>query len=144
MPKPFPHRYTVDLIWDGQTPGILKSPLLPNILGGPPPEFDGPGGLWSPEHLLVSAVSLCLLSTFQMIARKSNLGVKSYQANAEAVLDKGEQGFAFTAINVAVDLTVAEADVEKAGKLLQKAKEYCVVSNTLKTPVHLKANVKTA
>jgi peroxiredoxin-like protein len=141
MPKPFPHRYKVDLQWNGETGGTLSSASLPDVVGGPPPEFDGPGGLWSPEHLLVSSVSLCLMSTFQAIARHWNLAVKSYEASGEGVVEKTERWILFTAVNLKVIVKVGAEDVEKAERLLAKAKEHCIVSNALKFPVKLEATV---
>jgi organic hydroperoxide reductase OsmC/OhrA len=124
--------------------GTLKSPSLPDVIGGPPPEFDGPGGLWSPEHLLVSSVSLCLMSTFQAIARHSNLAVKSYESSGEGVVEKTERWILFTAVNLKVTVSVGADDVAKAEKLLAKAKEHCIVSNALKFPVKLDALVTAA
>jgi organic hydroperoxide reductase OsmC/OhrA len=144
MAKPFPHRYRVDLKWNGGVDGTLSSPSLPDVVGGPPPEFDGPGGLWSPEHLLVSSVNLCLMSTFQAIARHSNLAVKSYEAHGEGVVEKTERWILFTAVNLQVNVKVAAADVPKAEKALAKAKEHCIVSNALKFPVNLEATVLAA
>jgi organic hydroperoxide reductase OsmC/OhrA len=121
--------------------GTLSSESLPDIVGGPPPEFDGPGGLWSPEHLLVSSVSLCLMSTFRAIARHSNLPVESYEASGEGVVEKTERWILFTAVHLTVVVKVAGGDVEKAEKLLAKAKEHCLVSNALKIPVKLESRV---
>lgn len=144
MPKPFPHHYHVALNWDGSTSGTLTSTDLPNIIGGPPPEFDGPGGLWSPEHLLVSAVSQCLLNTFQAIASRSNMAVTSYQADGEGIVEKTERWILFTEVKLNVKVKVAEEDIEKAERLLAKAKEYCLISNALKIPVKLEADVTSA
>ena len=49
------------------------SPQLPDLETAPPPEFDGPGGLWSPENLLCAAVADCFILTFRAIASFSRL-----------------------------------------------------------------------
>lgn len=141
MPAPFPHRYEADLAWVKDSEAVLSARLLPPLIGDAPPQFDGPQGRWSPELLLLSAANLCLMTTFMVIARKSKLAVASYASRAEGVLDRTREGLAFTAITLHVTLKVAPADVARAGKLLQTAKKYCIVSNALKVPVQLVASV---
>ena len=50
---PFPHRYVVSSSARPQDEIVLTSPGIPSLTTVTPPEFDGPGGLWSPETLLV-------------------------------------------------------------------------------------------
>ena len=44
---------------------------LPTLEFAAPPEFGGPGGIWSPEHLFVASVSSCLMTTFRSMASMS-------------------------------------------------------------------------
>src|SRR5262245_21712229 len=61
MMAPLPHRYEVHLDWPGHGGAELTAGPRPPIEGGVPPEFDGRDSWWSPEHLLLSSLSLCLL-----------------------------------------------------------------------------------
>jgi organic hydroperoxide reductase OsmC/OhrA len=136
MPAPFPHHYEVQLSTTGEI-SVLGGGHRPDIVGGPPPEFDGSDRWWSPEHLLLSAVSLCFTTTFQALAARAGLRIVRLRAQAVGVLDKTPVGLTFTSIRLVVDLLVDEADRARADQLLQSAKRHCIVANALKTPVEL-------
>ena len=139
MPEPLPHHYPSDLSWEIDRRGWLSAPPRQGLLGGPPPQFGGMDDAWSPEHLLVAAANLCLMLTFLSMAEKSGLALAGYRSSAEGVLDKAADGVRFVSVSIRVDLKVAEADQEKAEALLQKAEKHCLISNSLKAPVHVTA-----
>ena len=143
MASPFPHHYDVKLV-AGNASAVLSGGSRPDIVGGPPPEFDGKAEWWSPEHLLLSSVGLCLMTTFQAVASKSGLAVAGYESRVEGVLDKTPTGLAFTSIVIAVELDVADADRARAEKLLESAKRHCIVGNALKTAIELQTLVRSA
>jgi len=137
---PFPHHYEVRL--EGRESGaVLLAPPRPWLIGGAPAEFGRSDGWWSPEHLLLASVSLCLKATFETLARLKHLGVMSYEATARADLDRTPSGPAFTGLTIAVQLTVLPGEAERARALLEKASQHCIVSNTLNVPVQLRATV---
>ena len=142
MSAPFPHRYRVSIESEAGAPSRLQAAPRPEIVGGPPPEFGGRDDWWSPEHLLLSSLLLCLEATFRAVAGRARLDVPRYRAQAEGVLDKTEHGLAFTAITIEAELETAGADLERAERLLQSAKAHCIVGNSLKTPVELKVTTK--
>jgi organic hydroperoxide reductase OsmC/OhrA len=146
MATQFPHRYDVALAWDGGHGGAaLTAGPRPVIEGGAPPQFDGKDAWWSPEHLLLSSLSLCLMTTFQAITEKARLEVAHYDSHAEAVLDRTPGGLGFTRLVLHVEVKVPAADqVERARQLLIKAKSHCIVANALMPPVHLDAQVTAA
>jgi organic hydroperoxide reductase OsmC/OhrA len=142
VPKtaPFPHHYEVRL--DAQQMGaVLQASPRPRIVGGAPAEFGGRDDWWSPEHLLLASLNLCLRATFEALARLKHLEVLDYTSSASAVLDRTASGPAFTWLSIAVDLTVPPAEAGRARTLLEKAKQHCIVSNTLKIPVELEISV---
>jgi organic hydroperoxide reductase OsmC/OhrA len=142
MATPFPHRYDVALAWEGHGGAALTAGPRPMIEGGAPPEFDGKDGWWSPEHLLLSSLSLCLMTTFQAVTQKAHLPIEHYESRAEAVLDRTSTGLGFTGLVLHVHVKVGSADqVERARGLLIKAKSHCIVANALMPPVHLEASV---
>jgi len=143
MVTTFPHRYEVNLSWPGQDAATVEASGRPPIEGGAPPEFGGRESWWSPEHLLLSALGLCLMTTFEALARKARLPVLGYACRAEATLDRTEKGLAFTAIGLRVEVTVAPADAERAPTLLASAKKHCLVANALAVPVTLDVAVVT-
>lgn len=140
MPAPFPHHYEVDLSWEAERRGTLAAPPRPALSGGPPPEFDGEAGSWSPEHLLLASVNLCQMTTFFAVAERARLRVVGYRSRAEGTLDRGEAGIAFTRITLHIELKVAE-DAARGEQLLHTAHRHCIVANSLKTPVALSVSV---
>ncbi|MDH3194323.1 MAG: OsmC family protein, partial [Acidimicrobiia bacterium] len=85
------HDYTVTLEGTGPKTGTLTDHTLAvGIDVASPPEFGGPEGVWSPEHLFVAAVSACLMTTFQAIADLSAVHVISYSDQAIGHLQRGE------------------------------------------------------
>lgn len=140
--NPFPHRYELRLKRTEGSRAVIDSDGRPPLEGAPPPEFDGPPGLWSPEHLLLASASLCLMTTFMVVAGKSRLETGGYECRAEGTLDKTAEGLVFTRILLRVTLTVAESEREKAQRLLETAKRHCIVSNSLKRPVELEVEFR--
>jgi organic hydroperoxide reductase OsmC/OhrA len=142
MATPFPHRYDVALAWDGLGGATLTAPPRPVIEGGAPPEFDGKDTWWSPEHLLLSSLSLCLMTTFRAIAGRARLEVQHYESAAEGVLDRSPAGLGFTRLALRVEIRVASAEqVDRARELLLKAKAHCIIGNALKPPIDLDVSV---
>lgn len=143
MAAEFPHRYEVQLAWPGRGGALIHAGSRPLITGGAPPEFDGRGSWWSPEHLLLSSLSLCLMTTFESVATKARLDVHRYSCRAQGVLDRTDAGLGFTSLNLAVDVEVAPEDAERATKVLDSAKKHCIVANALKPLVTLDVTVRT-
>ena len=143
MTHPFPHRYEADLIWradlHGEVSGSAKAPFIT----GPPPEFGGRPEWWSPEHLLLSAANACLMTTYLALAGREQIPVLGYRSRAEGVLDKTKGGIVFTAITLRVEIGAPSGRVEQAERVIQTAKKYCIVANSLRIPVDLECSVTT-
>ena len=71
--KPLPHRFDVHLEGGPTGPATVTLAGAPELRSSPPVEFDGPGGAWSPEHLLLASVATCFLLTLQIVAQGSRL-----------------------------------------------------------------------
>jgi organic hydroperoxide reductase OsmC/OhrA len=141
--KPYPHRYEVSAVMQGVEPIRLASPGLPGLESAPPAEFDGPGDRWSPETLLVGAVVDCFALTFRAVARASRYEWTRLACRAEGVLDRAEGTTHFTEIHLHATLDIpAGSDGAQGERLLAKAERGCLVSNSLRTAVHLQAEVR--
>lgn len=143
MPAKFPHHYEVKLASPRQGGAELYAAAAPPITGGAPMEFGGRDTWWSPEHLLLSSLSLCLLTTFEAIAAKARLTVLRYECRAEAILDHTAQGLGFTALSLHVHVEVNPEDAERAAKVLGSAKKHCLIANALRPPVTVDLTVRT-
>ena len=144
MTTNFPHHYEVKLSWPRQGGAELYAAAAPPITGGAPMEFGGRDSWWSPEHLLLSSLSLCLMTTFEAIAAKARLEVVRCDCRAEATLDRSEGGLGFTALGLRVEVEVDPDDAERVPKLLASAKKHCLVANALRLPVTLEVSVFTS
>jgi organic hydroperoxide reductase OsmC/OhrA len=131
--KSYPHRYSASASGRADGEVTLASPSLPPIVSAPPPEFDGPVGLWSPETLLTAAVANCILLTFRAVARAAHFEWLTLECSTEGVLDRidGVTQFASFATVARLGLP-AGASEEKARKLLEKAERDCLVTNSLR------------
>lgn len=136
-PAPFPHHYTVTLA-DRRLAAAPRAP----IAVGAPPQFGGSDEVWSPEELLVGATLECLWTTFEAYARRDQLEVASWRGTGSGVLDKGPTGPVFTSLTLAVEMTVAAADLERARRVLDTAEKNCIISNALRVPVTLQADIR--
>ena len=132
------YQYQLSLEWTGQRTGELTAEGLMPLQVAPPPEFKGPGGKWTPEHLLVAATASCLMTTFLAIAEISKLAVLSLRMECRGRLEKlPEEGYRFTEIALVPEIGVAPEDEERAGKLLEKAERNCFISKSLRAAVQV-------
>ncbi len=143
--QPLPHQYHVGASAHADEYIQVSEPQLQPISVAPPADFDGPGDQWSPEHLLMSSVASCLISTFKAIATISKLEWSDISCDTTGTLDRVERKMQFTEIHNRVSLTISdEANREKAEKLLHKAEENCLVANTLSAQQHLSVDITIA
>jgi organic hydroperoxide reductase OsmC/OhrA len=139
-----PHRYAVEASATSEGPVVVASNGLETLSTAPPAEYGGPGDRWSPETLLVAAVSDCFVLTFRAIARASHLQWVDLRCEAEGELDRVERTTRFTGMTLRAFLTIpAGADVEKAARLLEKAERACLITSSLVCPVKLEPRVAT-
>jgi organic hydroperoxide reductase OsmC/OhrA len=143
--QPFPHRYAVTATAGAESPVTVESHGLPAMQSAPPTEFGGPGGLWSPETLLVAAIVDCYVLTFRSLAGISKLSWISLTCEATGTLDRVDRVTQFVDFQIRARLNVASgANVEQAKRLLVRAEEACLITNSLKTVPHLDADVEVA
>jgi organic hydroperoxide reductase OsmC/OhrA len=139
----FPHRYSVAASASPEDDVALQSDRLPALASAPPAEFGGPGDRWSPETLLVAAVADCFILTFRAIARASKLSWLSIRCDVVGTLDRVERVTQFTEFHVRAVLRVpAGTDVEQARRMLARAEQSCLITNSLKAVPHLQADVE--
>jgi organic hydroperoxide reductase OsmC/OhrA len=140
--QPLPHRYNVTVTSSPTAHIEITSPGLSPFVSAPPPEFDGPGNLWSPETLLVAAAADCLALTFRAIAKMSKLKWTSLVCDASGTLDRADGLTRFTGIHLRVRLEVPDAvDIEKARTILEKTEKACLVGHSLKFQPTLEAEI---
>lgn len=103
---------------------MISAPALPPIKTAPPPEFDGPGGTWSPETLLCAAIADCFILTFRGVARAAHFNLIALDCRVQGVLEHIGDETRFTQFATAARLTIPPgADMTKARLLLSRAEQ---------------------
>lgn len=140
---PLPHRYVVTAVPDPGHLVRLTSPGVPALSTAAPVEFDGPGEAWSPETLLVGAAADCFAITFRGVARASQLPWLAMTCEAAGTLDRVDGVMRFVRIDLDARLTVPEGTSDAlAGRVLDKAKRTCLITNSLTADVHLHTSIE--
>ena len=143
--QPFPHHYSIAARAATQGDVALEGNRLPAILSAPPTEFGGPGDRWSPETLLVAAVADCFILTFRAVAEMSRLAWVSLECDVSGTVDRVDRVTQFTDLGIRAHLRVpAGANKDRARRLLTKAEETCLVTNSLKVQPRLECVVEVA
>jgi peroxiredoxin-like protein len=138
------HYYETTVAWNEGRTGHISSQGMHDVQVATPPEFPkGVPGIWSPEHLLVAAANVCLMTTFLAIAENSNLQFNSFKSRAIGKLEKVDGKFMISEIEMYPEIIVAqEKDVERGVRIIEKAEANCLISNSLKSKTILKPEVK--
>ena len=139
------HHYEVSVKWTAGRKGVMKSEVLPEAFEvATPPEFPGGiEGIWSPEHLFVSAINSCLMTTFLAIAENSRLPFNSFISKAIGKLEKLEGKYWISEVVLQPQLQIQdEADREKALKVLEKSEAACLISNSVKSKIIYEPSVE--
>ena len=141
----YPHYYKVAATAGPEGEVNLTGNKLQAIPSAPPAEFGGPGDKWSPETLLTAAVADCFILTFRAIARASKVTWTSLECQVEGTLERKDGVTRFTEFLVNATLTVPEdTREERAQRLLEKAEESCLVTNSLTSTRRLNAVLRRA
>jgi len=130
--------YNVNTKWLEGRKGEISSDVLPDkITVATPPEFPkGIAGIWSPEHLLVGAVSSCFMTTFLAIAEKTKLEFGDFTCNATGELSEKDGKLQLAKITLYPEITVFTSEcVEKGMRVLQYANNACLISHSVNSEI---------
>ena len=135
--------YETEVEWTKEKAGQIKGPTLATITVGAPPEFKGQEGQWTPEHLFVASINTCFMLTFLAIAENSKLPLVSFTSTAKGKLEKvAGSGYQITEIVVKPRIVIASfEDLGRMPRVLEKAKENCFISKSIKSTVRLEPQI---
>ena len=139
--------YSLSIDWTEGKQGVVRSPDgVPDLAIASPPQFGGPGGRWTPEHLFVSSAAACWMTTFLAVSELSKLEVAAVAVGAEGFLEKGDdRKFSIARIVLRPRVAVRrEKDRARALRLIQKAEDACLVARSMRTAVELAPEVTVA
>lgn len=143
MSEPKSFYYETEVEWTKEREGQIKGPTLPPVSAGAPPEFKGREGQWTPEHLFVASINTCFMLTLLAIAENSKLPLVSFSSSARGKLEKvSGAGYQITDVILKPTVVIASAgDLGRVPKMLDKAKETCFISNSVKSTVKLEPQI---
>jgi len=138
------HEYQVAAWWTSGRTGIAKSRSSPNAIHFTAPKsFGGLEGRWTPEELLLAAISGCFTTTFRTIVSKAESDFTDLEVEAVATMRKVDCGYIFTEIVLRPVLKIADPEQrERAIDLLNRAARLCLVSRTLDIPLRFEPEVE--
>jgi len=142
MPVPFPHHYSATISRTFASRARVEAPPRQPLQGSPSSEFDGDATAWSPEHLLLSSLGLCMLTTFEAFCARDGVELIDWQAKMKGAVERSKNGLIFSSIVLCVDMEVG-GNVEQAERTLEETKRYCLILNSLSVPVVVEANIRT-
>ncbi len=105
------------------------------LVGGP--TLPGRAGeWWICEQLLIASVGVSLLSSFHELAHKERLAVGAFRCVGEAIFHEGA-GAPLSRVVLRVQMESTPGDLERAERILRRAKDASVVARVLDVPIEL-------
>lgn len=140
--QPLPHHYAVSTVARPSQEIVLSGRGLPPLQTETPPEFSGPGGSWSPESMLVGAVTSCFVLTFRGLATARGLRWNTIACDVHGTLERVDGVTRFTEFDLNVTLHVpASTNPEQAEQILERAETTCLIARSLNAVSHLRLRV---
>jgi organic hydroperoxide reductase OsmC/OhrA len=139
------HSFDVALKWDDEThSGSAYAGSRMPVFFGAPPEFGGTDAVWSPEHLLAASLASCYATTFSHFAKLLKVSISDFHISCKAEFEKGKTGFAATRFVISPSVKIANpVTPEILDNLFEKAKKYCLISNSVKGEILVEPSVAT-
>lgn len=138
------HLFPVSVQWRGGRLTRASAPGKPQLEVATPPEFKGGiAGVWSPEDLLVASAASCYAVTLVAVAERRGVILHALEVDGTGHVERRDDGrFGFVAIELRAAVETDEGSLEAAEEAAHVAKELCLVSIALDTPVHVDVEVK--
>ena len=140
MPTQFPHQYKSTITRTFASRGRVEAAPRSTLSVGPSAQMDGDVSSWSAEHLLLTSIGTCLLSTFEAIATRDGIELMWWQATISGQVEQTPEGLQFTSILASIDMQI-DGNVEVVEATLEDTKNYALVTNALRVPVIVEANI---
>jgi organic hydroperoxide reductase OsmC/OhrA len=124
------------------TPWTTQQNSLAPLSIAIPPEFNGPGGHYTPEDLLTLSLLNCIIAMFKFKCEKNQIlfGKIKGKAVAKLDIDQANNQLFISTIDVTLDVE-GSSNIERAKELLDSSVKTCPVTNSLKTGKTFHLNV---
>jgi organic hydroperoxide reductase OsmC/OhrA len=149
------HRHTAHIEWTGNTGRgtaeytaysrnyTVRDGAKPEIPGSSIPKWRGDGDRYSPDDLLVAAVSACHMLWYLHLCADAGIVVTEYSDDAEGTLELDPAGGGrFSSVTLRPRVRLAAGDPDRARALHERAHEKCFVANSVNFPIHCRPVVE--
>jgi len=134
------HRYDMTSNWVREKIVTIEIDGKPDFEVASPLDFwpDRPKETLSPEDLFVASTVACYGVSLSGVSKRFHAEFISFNVRATGVLQKGEFGWEFEQITLYPTIIVpTNKDKKRMTKAAERAHRYCVISNSMKCPVHV-------
>jgi len=140
-----PFLYEIELNYMNDGRGILTSrETYGPVYAAAAKEFGGQALQWTPEHLLVSALSTCYMTTLLLFVKKEKLELVDFECRATGAIKLKEGKYVFDRIDLFPKMKFGAQDkLETILATVENARKYCIVSNSIKAPVFYHPDIST-
>ena len=138
------HRYELESNWVREKIVTIEIDGKPTLEVATPPDFwpESPKELISPEDMFLASAVACYGVSLSGVAKRFHAEFSNFSINGVGTLAKGELGWEFDQISMDAKIVVpTEKDRKRMEKAADRAHSYCLVANSMKCPVHLKAEI---
>jgi len=138
------HTYRATVTWTGNrgtgTSGyrdydrdhVITSDGRPPLPGSSDPAFRGDPSRWTPEHLLVTALSQCHLMSYLHLCAEAGVVVTGYRDDPVGTMVEEGRGGRFTEVILRPHVTVASPEmVDGARRLHEDAHRACFIASSV-------------
>ena len=130
------YAFPVDVRWVSERRTIVSVQGKHDLPVAPPPEFNGPDGVWSPEDLLVASIASCYAVTLLGLAKRRGVPVRVLDVRGTGSVGKRKDGrFGFREAELHVTLETEHGSEEDAIGAAEDAEPTCLVAASLDFPV---------
>ena len=132
-------QYKVSTSWKYEKLGIIKSSVLDNSIEvTTSPEFTGGiAGIWTPEHLLIGAISSCFMTAFLAIAEKMRLKFSHFNCDTVLLIENSDGKLSVPQITIHPIVTINNDKMSSKGlKVLDITAKTFIINTMLKTKIN--------
>lgn len=107
-----------------------------------PAVFGGDGNEWSPEQLLLGAVSSSFMNTYLAFAKTLQLEISHFECNTIGQVEVIEGKYKFTQIDVYPKVYISKEFLrDKARVVLEKTHHHCLITRSLNALVYYHSEI---
>jgi organic hydroperoxide reductase OsmC/OhrA len=137
--------FETQLNWIAGTRGILSARDADGVIDvATPPAFGGEGRPWTPEHLFLSSLSSCFMTTYLLFAKKMQFTVSHFDCNSIGQIKLVDGKYRFTQIDLYPKVYIENETLrQQANVALEKTHHYCLVANSIAAEIFYHSEVLT-